>query len=194
MSAFISRFVADLTTGRDCVRVSVVTFGDKPKMHFDLRAHNSLHDLQALLNDVGRNMHTTDIAGGLNMVRSTVFQSNRGDRSDAPNVCVLLTDGQSASGDKSNALARARDVRRAGIKMFAVGVGSGVDSNELNNIAGSSTRVVLVNNFNSLGDQNTLSKLHRAVFSKFTASLVNQIPCILCDIVNVCRYNRSSYN
>jgi len=174
MTSFVSRFVGDLTTGPDCVRVSVVTFGDKPKMHFNLRAHDSLQDLQALLKDVGRNRHTTDIAGGLQMARNTVFKWSRGDRSGVPNVCVVMTDGQSAPWDKTNTRAKAREARNAGIEVFAVGVGSAVDATELNDITGSSDHVVLVNSFNSLGDQSTLSRLHRAVFSKCTLCSVSE--------------------
>ena len=143
-------------------------------MHFELRAHDSIADLQALLGDVGRNRHTTDIGGGLEVARNRVFQSSGGDRSDARDVCILITDGQSAADDKSSAAAKARDIRQAGIELFAVGIGSGVDHNELNDITGSSDRVIFLDRTDLLTDQDSLRRLEAIVFREYAPPFVTQ--------------------
>ena len=92
---FISRFVARLTIGQDCVRVGVVTFGDEATVHFDLRAHDGSSSLRSAIESLDRRSMSTNFADGIAMVRSRVFGVSNGDRYDAPNVCVLITDGTS---------------------------------------------------------------------------------------------------
>ena len=99
---FISRFVARLDIGQDCVRVSAVTFGDAPSMHFDLRAHDASTSLRNAIETLDRLSQSTNIAGGIALVRSDVFQSSKGDRQAAPNVCVLITDGNSGASKQVN--------------------------------------------------------------------------------------------
>ena len=102
LTDFISRFVAELDIGQDCVRVSAVTFGDDPSMHFDLRAHTASPSLRNAIETLDRRSQSTNIAGGIALVRSEVFQTSKGDRLNAPNVCILITDGNSGVNEQVN--------------------------------------------------------------------------------------------
>ncbi|KAI0215091.1 Zinc metalloproteinase dpy-31 [Lamellibrachia satsuma] len=158
VTAFISRFVARLTIGQDCVRVSVVTFGDEATLHFDLRTHSGSTSLRSAIEKLDRRSQSTDFAGGIAMVRSRVFGASNGDRHDAPNACVLITDG-SAGVNTQNARNEATSARDAGISMYTVGIGSGVDSSELTAIAGGSDQVIILNDFAELEGDSTLQRL-----------------------------------
>lgn len=67
-------------------------------------------------------------------MRLEQFKDFNGDRSFARNVGVILTDGRStiAGSEVANAAASAR---RANIMMFAIGVTSDIDKNELSKIS-----------------------------------------------------------
>ncbi len=78
------------------------------------------------------------------------FTSRHGDRTDYPNVMIVLTDGQDTTGHgenirKAHALAVARN-----ITSIAIGVGKGINYKELLIIAGSRKRVFSVESYVNL--------------------------------------------
>ncbi|WAR12942.1 CO6A6-like protein, partial [Mya arenaria] len=64
---------------------------------------------------------------------TTIFNQNNGDRPGIPNIAIVVTDGRSTN--RPNTLAEAQKLRNSGVQVFAVGVGGGVDTSELNAIA-----------------------------------------------------------
>ena len=52
---------------------------------------------------------TTNTAGALNLMRNEMYNSNNGDRSDKPNVALVITDGK--SNDRQRTLTNAREAR-----------------------------------------------------------------------------------
>lgn len=90
----------------------------------------------------------TDIA--LEMANSGLFSSAGGDRIDKPNVLVVITDGKTNSGSKAYKTVLAPLIDNK-VRMIAVGVGSGIDYSELNEIAnGKMANVIHVDKFEDL--------------------------------------------
>ncbi|XP_078348187.1 uncharacterized protein LOC144633234 isoform X3 [Oculina patagonica] len=90
----------------------------------------------------------TDIA--LEMANSGLFSSAGGDRGDKPNVLVVITDGKTNHGSKAYSTVL-RPLIGKRVKLIAVGVGSGIDYNELNEIAnGQAANVIHVDKFEDL--------------------------------------------
>ena len=71
-----------------------------------------------------------------------------GDRDFAPNLLVLVTDGK--SNNKAETLKQAAELHKTNTNVFAVGVGSGVDMQEINAIATDPKNVFTVTNFDAL--------------------------------------------
>jgi len=95
---------------------------------------------------------------GIEMVRSSIFSTTTGMRSASaavPRVLVLVTDGQ-ATCLNANACFEpaeaAQALRDDGITVLAVGVGGGLDRQELVEIGGSERNVFQVSNFAQLPD------------------------------------------
>lgn len=80
---------------------------------------------------------STNTAAALTTLRTDVFTSGRGDRSNSPNIAVVVTDG--ASNDPAATLREAALARAQGITLLAVGVGPWVDPLELSAIASQPT-------------------------------------------------------
>ena len=78
---------------------------------------------------VGGGTYTAD---ALKMMRMDGFAHNVA-RSNVARIAVVLTDGLSA--DERQTAKEARLAQKAGIKVFAIGIGSGVDMIEIRNIA-----------------------------------------------------------
>jgi hypothetical protein len=74
----------------------------------------------------------TDIADAFNYVCNKMFVTGNGDRSNADNYLVLLTDGKS---DINKAVNQAGLCSSNGVKIISVGIGSGVDVNLLTTVA-----------------------------------------------------------
>ena len=88
-------------------------------------------------------------------------QTEHGDRSNAPNVAVLITDGPS-NRNSWQTVPNAESARNAGINIFVIGVGWEVDSFEMKGIAGSRDRIKHVGDFEKLMRESTL----KSMFSK----------------------------
>ena len=71
-----------------------------------------------------------------------------------PHIAIVLTDGHSNSGeDVVNASETARTLL---IELFALGIGGGIDDEELLQIAGSQDRVYRIDNFDNINDARAL--------------------------------------
>lgn len=81
----------------------------------------------------------TDIGNALYHACHVLFQQSYGDRPNAQNYIVLLTDGQ------SSAQYAADDCKARGIKIITVGIGDGIDELALRNISYTSNYYVSIN-------------------------------------------------
>ncbi|XP_050409413.1 collagen alpha-1(XIV) chain-like [Patella vulgata] len=98
--------------------------------------------------------------------------------SSSSKVGIVITDGKSSS--TSATLTEAKNAKDQNINMFAIGVGTNIDNQELNGIASSTGQVLLVANYTLLAQQ--------------IKSLVDEIcettnPCDGCKMANGIGYN-----
>ena len=82
-------------------------------------------------------------------MRQNMFTVDRGDRGSAPNIGVVVTDGES-NRDKGKTIPYADEAKLAGITMIAVGVGKNTVKSELQGIATNSSFVFSADNFEAL--------------------------------------------
>ncbi len=82
-------------------------------------------------------------------MREVMFSPENGDRSRAPNIAVVLTDGAS-SRDSDKTVPYSAEARTEGITIFAIGIGEAVNTEELLGIAGTPDKVIHVSNFDAL--------------------------------------------
>lgn len=105
------------------VRVGLVTFGDRATVTISLNQYTSVSSLRNALNGLNFNLLQSgsghNITGALYVMRTQAF-SSLNDRSDAPNVAVLITDRSSSSGFPQT-MPEALQAQCAGIKIFAIG-------------------------------------------------------------------------
>jgi len=95
MKSFLSQLVGKLDIDSGNTRVGLVTYSTNVGTAVTLDARSSAEGLQsaiALLGYAG-GLTNTDVA--LAHVRTTMLTSAAGDRSNVPNVVVVLTDGES---------------------------------------------------------------------------------------------------
>ncbi|VDH94990.1 Hypothetical predicted protein [Mytilus galloprovincialis] len=145
---FIAQSLSRFVIGPNDTQVSVAMFSNEPVSAFNL---SDYQDKASIVNAVN---NMTYIAGGtytssaLAFVRDISFSSEAGGRSDARNVLVVITDGKST--DPAQTIKEAKTLHGTNISVIAVGIGSGVDKNELNVIASDPQYVLNVDDFDAL--------------------------------------------
>ena len=76
----------------------------------------------------------TNIAAGLRVARSDILNTNTGWRPEKVTVALLITDGESNI-EKTRTVPEANALKRNGVELFVVGVGTQINRDELNNLA-----------------------------------------------------------
>jgi len=95
MKSFVSRLVQRLDIDSGNTRVGLITFSTYVRLGFNLNAHSSVAAVQSTISSLIYQGGSTNTAAALAYVRRSMLTSAAGDRSNVPNVVVLLTDGQS---------------------------------------------------------------------------------------------------
>ncbi|CAI5445276.1 unnamed protein product [Caenorhabditis angaria] len=81
--------------GSDGVQVSLVQYNDEPYLEFSLRKHNCKKNLLDDISDTEYMTGGSQLGKALSKVSQFAFTKKRGDREDAENVLIIVTDGQS---------------------------------------------------------------------------------------------------
>ena len=155
---FVKDFVRSLTIGPNADLVGVTAFSTLPRNPVWMNSHTEKNNLLAAIDNIpypGGSSHTEH---ALKFARLQAFTTKYGDRADVPNVLILLTDGQSTV--PTETVKEAELVHKAGITVYAVGIGNTIDMSELQMIASSPDKVLSVANFDAL--QNILADLEKA--------------------------------
>lgn len=92
MKSFLSQLVDRLDID---TRVGVVTFSSGVRSRFNLGTHSSVAAVKAAISSITFSNGGTNTAAALAHVRTSMLTSSAGDRSNVPNVVVVLTDGRS---------------------------------------------------------------------------------------------------
>ena len=156
---------ADIDSGN--VRVAVAMYRLRGKVIFDLNAYSKRNDLlKAVHNLRTLKSRQGNVAFGLRIVRKEILTPEAGDRPNAPNVVILLTDAESTM-IRHRIEAQANLLRnQTGSRVFAVGVGRPEESdglkNEMKLVTGDKKDVFYLNYLDGL--MNTRNAIANQVF------------------------------
>ncbi|CAH1788901.1 unnamed protein product [Owenia fusiformis] len=132
--------------------VAFITFGDSSVLRFGFQTYSDRSSLLGGIGSVGYSGGATNTGSALRMARDQVF-GRSGDRGDASNIAIVLTDGISTVNPEST-LDRARELRDRGVRVVSVGIGN-VDNERRKELTGIATdpdsdNVIYVTNFADL--------------------------------------------
>ncbi|CAG2240277.1 COL12A [Mytilus edulis] len=114
-------------------QIGVDVFSTSVKTSIKLKDYNNRYYLERAIKRIKYQGGLTNTYRGLNHVQYNSFSYRYGHRYNVPRIAIVLTDGKSQH--KSKTLNAARSLKNAGVKIFAVGIGSGVDWSEVNGMA-----------------------------------------------------------
>ncbi|KAK2188838.1 hypothetical protein NP493_122g05011 [Ridgeia piscesae] len=175
MIKFVKILSSKLTVSPDRARVAVVSFSTEATLHFKLDSHVTLKSMEAAIDRIRWEGRWTNTADALRVTKDEVFKTEHGDRSNAPNVAVLISNGRSNL-YLWDTVPVAKSLRKAGINIFVIGIGSQIDKTEMKGIAGSRDHLKLVWNFGILLKKQTLKSLYSKICSLTSTSGMRTTP------------------
>uniref|UniRef100_A0A914E7K4 VWFA domain-containing protein n=1 Tax=Acrobeloides nanus TaxID=290746 RepID=A0A914E7K4_9BILA len=148
LEALVS-IVQNITIGPndDQSHIGLVTFSSSAVKIFGLADHMDTASVQAAIAQTPYTYGGTNIESGMNLAIDQVFDQ-AGDRANSPDIMIVITDGQ----DSSNVTGAQQTAASKGITVFAVGVGFGVDYNQLIEVAGDPARAYNATTFDFLDE------------------------------------------
>ena len=156
----MSKVIAGLNLNDGESRVAAETYSNSPNVKFYLDAYTTQYAATNALSFYYTG-GTTNTASAIDTMRTDIFTSNRGDRSDVPNIGVVITDGR--SNDRTATILAASNARKQDMTLITVGVGANLDDSELLAVASypSDQNYFKSDNFNNL--DNLASNLISAI-------------------------------
>ena len=150
---FLANMVASFPIGPDDTRVAAIVFSEQVILEFPLNRYNSLSEVQEAIRNVPYMGQTTNTKEAFRQADIRCFNTANGDRDDADNVIIIVTDRVPFPADRRNpALMEARRLKDKGIEITAIGVTGFVDEDFLRGIS-SGNNYFTVTDFEELGRQ-----------------------------------------
>ena len=139
MKAFVSNFTGNILIGEAAAKMGLVSFSSGATTEFTFDQYLSPSLVIDAVNDLMYTGGGTNIAYALSFVDTYSFSYSavNHDRVNATKVLILMTDGQ--SGDAST---EAQTLRDKGVLIICIGIGSGVNDDQLLGIVGNETTLV----------------------------------------------------
>ena len=129
-------------------RAALVLYSNSASVEASFDQYPSLEEFQQSVDDLPYEKGFTRIDLALEKANQEVFpQARKG----VPKIAILITDGkQTHTGHRKRFKEASDQLRRAGVRLLAVGIGSGVDQAELRLVTQSDDDVVVPESFSDL--------------------------------------------
>ncbi|VDI58745.1 Hypothetical predicted protein [Mytilus galloprovincialis] len=145
---FASEMVGNLTIGSDYVHIGVVTFDSQAYMRLKIGQYNETATIQDAILKIPYTSRGTSTDVALQFVLTKVFVPQAGDRPNAKDVLVVLTDGVSIH--PANTAKQAYFFKEKHIQVISVGIGGNTNKDELTDMASVPEYVFNVQDFSKL--------------------------------------------
>jgi collagen type VI alpha len=116
------------------VQFALVKYSNAAVVYFPLNQYNNVNDITDSIRQLPYDDGRTNITGALRETRLNVFQSGLGDRSNAPNVLILISDGtpnDEVGGERDEA----NRVKDMGTTIVTVGITTAIDRDLMNDMS-----------------------------------------------------------
>ncbi len=182
---FVKDLAKALTVSKNGVNIGVVTFSYFAELSIKLSDNQDTDSfVKATDEKVILMKSQTYIDRGLHKVNTELFTEANGDRKNAPNFLLLLTDGkQTRSIYSTPPELKAEALRNRNVTIIAVGIGKGVDALELATFTGTLENVFLPQSFDELLTGGFLEK----IVSKTCASAAGKLVGLAKRSIIVCQ-------
>ena len=149
MKQFVYNTVSGFDIGPEDTQVGIISYDSSARVEFYLNTYHNKTLLLLAINDLPYSGGGTDTAEAITLLRQSGFTLENGGRpvsQAVPRVGVVITDGRS---NFATTAAAAQSAHNESIILFAVGIGSNVNQNELEAIASNPSYLSYITGFSS---------------------------------------------
>lgn len=147
--------------GNSFVKISVFAFHQLIGNGFYFSCCNDKASIKSKIDNINFNSGNEDFEIALNFARNNMFQTYNETRDFSLKILIFFTDGRSSVQDSGSLL------HQLGVIVFAVGIGSNVDRDQLNKIASNESYVFVLPNYSALVGQGYNDILSMVCTGKF---------------------------
>jgi len=97
IKSFLSQLVDRLDIDSGNTRVGLVVFASNVETVFNLNMYTKVATIQSAISSIVYSRGGTNTSAAFAYVRTTMLTSAAGDRSNVPNIVVVITDGRSSN-------------------------------------------------------------------------------------------------
>lgn len=150
----IKNFASDVTQRLDVsefdVHVAAAKFSTDGEYEFILNRYYRAGDAAGVIRRMTLLSDTSNVAAGIREVDNRIW-GRGGDRDEAPNILVIVSDG--VFNDLTTATAAANAAKNRGVIIIPVGAGGDSDRNSLEALASDPREIIMVSEFDRLSSQ-----------------------------------------
>lgn len=158
---FIKRVAEVNELNKDGLHAGVIVFSQSSSVEIKLNDYYDLNAFTAAVQKLKQECSVTRIDKGLKQSYDLLLSKRYGARDGVPKVLFLLLDGkQTQQENYIEPSVAAKPIQDAGVLMKAIGMGSEVDSKELESIAGSIENVYMIKSYKKLGDKSFMENFN----------------------------------
>ena len=158
---FIVNIVNAMTVGSSNAQIGLITLGFNPTVVFRLNTYTTKSSIISAIQAVTYGPQWTNIASGLNILTTDLFTAVQGDRSNFPDVAVIIL-GVPANQGQSFTFTSAQAVWAANISIFTIGTHQALTS-EVQGI--SSSPQIVDKTYYLISDSTQLLTLESTLFT-----------------------------
>lgn len=122
VKSFLKKLIDSLVIGFSQTRVALVQFSRSARVEFYFKRYGNARSVINAINRMRQMRSGTYLHRGLKLTRTKVFQRWSGDRPNAPNTLLILSDG--ATKYYKYARQEALNMKRLGVHVMSVGIGN----------------------------------------------------------------------
>lgn len=120
---YVKKIVEKLEIRPGRTRVGIATFADNGQVEFFLNSYEQKEHVLQAIEYITFREGKTNTASGLELLRNQLFNPSNGDRPNAPNIAIIITDGKS-NVNVENTIPEAMKARADGIYIIVSTVGA----------------------------------------------------------------------
>ncbi len=115
-------------------QVAAVMMSETPELLFPLNRYTTANELKSEILRLSLPGGQANIAEAFKLIRTDLFIGQNGDRSDARNIAVIVTDLKDTI-DNDRLVFEAAKTRAAGVEVFAIGLSDSANEGQLRQIS-----------------------------------------------------------
>ena len=148
---FLKSLAESFGVSGDGSRAGVITFSVNAEHSIKMKDHADISSFNAAVDAIPLMGFTTRIDKALRLAQNELFTLENGARPTTPKILILLTDGsQTADADAESPGDIADELRKTGVTLLVVGIGSHTNTTELSHIAGGPGKTFSAASFDEL--------------------------------------------